>query len=53
MGKLSSWSQEGYKNKWSERKAPVIVEHLSSKSQAVDKEPIRQEDIPFPVYVVL
>lgn len=53
MGSFSSWSQEGCKNSWSERKAPVIVEQLSSKSLAVDKEPIRQKGIPFPGHMVL
>lgn len=53
MGSLSSWRQEGCKNSWSERKAPVIVEQLSSKSLAVDKEPIRQKGIPFPGHMVL
>jgi len=53
MRNLNSWCQEGCKNRQSERKTPVIVEQLSSKSQAVDKEPDRQQSIAFPVHMVL
>lgn len=53
MGNLGSWCQTGCKNRQSERKAPVIVEQLSYKSQAVNKDPIRQQGIAFHGYVVL